>query len=73
MTRKARLLFITAMLALGITLTGCGTNDDFNAWISGCVAEGGHVALMHSGSMSNHYECFKNDEIIQVPGWEGQN
>ena len=71
MTRKARILLIALLAAAGISLTGCG-NDDFNAWTDACMREGGHIAVTHLGTWSNRYECFKNDEVIVVPGWAGE-
>lgn len=71
MTRKARILLISLLAVAGISLSGCSGND-FNAWLDACAREDGHAALTQQGFWSNRYECFKNDEVIVVPGYEGQ-
>ncbi len=69
---KKAALAVLAALAISLPLSGCGSNDDFNGWLSGCAAAGGHAALMHAGTWESRYECFKDDAVIVVPGYEGE-
>ncbi len=68
--KKAALAVVAAVLVL-FPLSGC-VNDDFNGWLSGCLAAGGHSALTHKGEWSDRYECIKDDAVIVVPGYEGE-
>ena len=64
-------LLIGAVVVFGLTACGDADGGRFNAWISACMAEGGHVAMTHyNGGNGDWYECFRDDQIIQVPGFE---
>lgn len=69
---KKAALAALAVLVISLPLTGCASNDEFNGWLSGCLAAGGHASVTHMGEWSDHYECFKDDAVIVVPGYEGE-
>jgi uncharacterized lipoprotein YehR (DUF1307 family) len=70
---KTTLVSFTVALVLVLILSGCSASDDFNAWMGGCLAEGGTVSLVHKGEWSDRYECFRDDQIIQVPGFDEED
>jgi len=69
---------VAAALAAGaaLSLTGCGLADNtrFNAWADGCMALGGHIAptSLNADGIPDWYECFKADQIVQVPGFDNE-
>jgi len=69
--RKIKKLAVVLAATATLALTGCGSHDEFNGWLSGCLAAGGHASPTHLGEWSNRYECFKDDVVIVVPGYEG--
>lgn len=62
---------LLAIPAAVLILAGCGSNDRFNYWIDDCMQMGGHISLTELDPDGDRYECFINDEVVTVPGWEG--